>query len=157
MQARLIQAATLTQVHFAFPNVTSGDFRVEITDSLMKQQFEYFKNLQGVERIVSLGGWDFSALPGTYMILREVALPANRDVFKKHIISFVNEHQLDGIDLDWEYPDAPDVFDFLADDPVNSLNYYRLLASIKEEIGSSKSVSFAAAVSYWSFRPFPFI
>ncbi|TIC91663.1 Killer toxin subunits alpha/beta [Colletotrichum higginsianum] len=149
MDASQINTDAYTYVHFAFPNVTRGDFRIEITDPLVQEQFEYFKKLEGVKKIVSLGGWDFSALPGTYMVLREAAQPANRDVFKRNIISFINEHNLDGIDLDWEYPGAPDIPDIPSDDPINGFNYYRLLVSIKAEIGSSKSVSFAAPASYW--------
>ncbi|KAL2193085.1 hypothetical protein P885DRAFT_46060 [Corynascus similis CBS 632.67] len=155
MDASQINTETYTHVHFAFPNVTRGDFRIEITDPQVKEQFEYFKKLQGVKKIVSLGGWDFSALPGTFMILREAAQPGNRDIFKRNIISFINEHNLDGIDLDWEYPGAPDIPDIPYDDPVNGLNYYRLLASIKAEVGSSKSVSFAAPASFWYLRAYP--
>ncbi|KAG7287400.1 hypothetical protein NEMBOFW57_006911 [Staphylotrichum longicolle] len=155
MDASQINTESYTHVHFAFPNVTRGDFRIEITDPLVKEQFDLFKQLQGVKKIVSLGGWDFSALPGTFMILREAAQPGNRDVFKRNIISFLNEHNLDGIDLDWEYPGAPDIPDIPSDDPVNGLNYYRLLASIKAEVGSSKSVSFAAPASFWYLRSFP--
>ncbi|EFQ36789.1 glycosyl hydrolase family 18 [Colletotrichum graminicola] len=155
MDASQINTDAYTHVHFAFPNVTRGDFRIEITDPQVKEQFDYFKKLEGVKKIVSLGGWDFSALPGTFMILREAAQPANRDVFKRNIISFINEHNLDGIDLDWEYPGAPDIPDIPSDDPVNGVNYYRLLVSIKAEVGSSKSVSFAAPASYWYLRALP--
>ncbi|KAF6803218.1 glycoside hydrolase family 18 protein [Colletotrichum sojae] len=155
MDASQIDTSAYTHVHFAFPNVTRGDFRVEITDPLVQEQFGYFKKLEGVKKIVSLGGWDFSVLPGTFMILREAAQPANRDIFKRNIISFMNENNLDGIDLDWEYPGAPDIPDIPSDDPANGLNYYRLLASIKAEVGSSKSVSFAAPSSYWYLRSFP--
>jgi GH18 family chitinase len=38
---------------------------------------------------------------------------------------------------------------------VNGLNYYRLLASLKASVGSSKTVSFAAPASYWYLRSFP--
>ncbi|KAH7626010.1 hypothetical protein B0T09DRAFT_392288 [Sordaria sp. MPI-SDFR-AT-0083] len=155
MDASQIDTSAYTHIHFAFPNVTAGDFRIEITDPLVKKQFERFKKLQGVKKVLSLGGWDFSALPGTFMILREAAQPANRDLFKRNIISFLNEHNLDGIDLDWEYPGAPDIPDIPADDPVSGLNYYRLLASIKAELGSSKTVSFAAPASFWYLRAFP--
>lgn len=155
MDASQIDTSAYTHIHFAFPNVTAGDFRIEITDPLVKKQFERFKKLQGVKKVLSLGGWDFSALPGTFMILREAAQPANRNLFKRNIISFLNEHNLDGIDLDWEYPGAPDIPDIPADDPVSGLNYYRLLASIKAELGSSKTVSFAAPASFWYLRAFP--
>ncbi|WYZ36133.1 hypothetical protein EsH8_XI_000016 [Colletotrichum jinshuiense] len=124
IDASQIDTDAYTHVHFAFPNVTRGDFRIEITDPLVKEQFGYFKKLEGA------------------------AQPVNRDVLKRNIISFINEHNLDGINLDWEYPGAPDIPDIPADDPFNGVNYYQLLASIKSEAGSSKSVSFATPASY---------
>jgi GH18 family chitinase len=114
-----------THIHFAFANVTRDDFRVEITDPVVLEQFQtcsyhpYFnlktkcmltkrrilvKNMSGIKKIISLGGWAFSTEPGTFSILREATQPANREKFKSNLISFMNEHNLDGIDLDWEYP-----------------------------------------------------
>lgn len=93
-----------THIHFAFANVTRGDFKVDISDEKVKEQFETFKGMTGVKKIISFGGWAFSTEPGTFSILREAVLPANRETFKNNIISFINEHKLDGVDLDWEYP-----------------------------------------------------
>jgi GH18 family chitinase len=50
---------------------------------------------------------------------------------------------------------APDIPDIPQDDPVNGVNYYRLLYSVKTAVGSSKSVSFAAPASYWYLKSFP--
>ncbi|CAG5181777.1 uncharacterized protein ALTATR162_LOCUS9829 [Alternaria atra] len=150
-----IDTDAYTHIHFAFANVTRGDYKVEITDPSVMEQFELFKGMTGVKKIVSLGGWAFSTEPGTFSILREAALPANRELFKNNLISFVNEHGLDGIDLDWEYPGAPDIPEIPSDDPVNGVNYYRLLSSLKTSLGSSKTVSFAAPASYWYLKSFP--
>lgn len=92
-----------THLHFAFANVTS-DFKPEITDESVQEQFEIFKGMSDIKKIISFGGWDFSTAPGTYSILREAALPAHRDTFAKNVVAFVNEHNLDGVDIDWEYP-----------------------------------------------------
>jgi hypothetical protein len=50
---------------------------------------------------------------------------------------------------------APDIPGIPTDDPVNGLNYYRLLSSLKSSIGSTKTVSFAAPASYWYLKSFP--
>jgi GH18 family chitinase len=99
-----IDTSAYTHIHFAFANVTKGDYKVEITDPQVLEQFELFKGMTDVKKIISLGGWAFSTEPGTFQILREAALPANREKFKNNLVSFMNEHELDGIDLDWEYP-----------------------------------------------------
>ncbi|KAK8146893.1 hypothetical protein G3M48_002468 [Beauveria asiatica] len=141
-----------SHIHFAFAEVTR-DFSVDI--SKVQEQFDKFKRMSGIKRIISFGGWDFSALPETYNILREAVQPENRDRFKNNIVSFVNEHGLDGVDLDWEYPGAPDIPDIPSDDPHNGINYYKLLTMVKSELGSSKSVSFAAPSSYWYLKAYP--
>lgn len=99
-----IDTSQYTHVHFAFANITRGDYKPEITEPWALRQFQYFKQMTGVKKIISFGGWDFSTAPGSYSILREAVLPANREKFKNNLIAFMNEHNLDGIDLDWEYP-----------------------------------------------------
>lgn len=89
-----------THIHFGFANVTTGTYKPEITDEKTKEQFELFKSMTGVKRIISFGGWAFSTQPGSFSILREAVLPANRHTFKNNIIAFLNEHNLDGVDLD---------------------------------------------------------
>jgi len=102
--------ADYTHIHFAFANVTRGTYKPEITDERTKEEFEDFKRLNNVKRIISFGGWAFSTEPGTFSILREAVLPANREIFKNNIISFMNEHGLDGVDIDWEYPGVSNFF-----------------------------------------------
>lgn len=101
MNVDQIDTNKYTHIHFAFAEVTR-DFKVNI--SRVQDQFDAFKAMSGVKKIISFGGWDFSALPGTFNILREAVKPANRDAFKNSVVDFVNQHGLDGVDLDWEYP-----------------------------------------------------
>ncbi|KID93428.1 Glycoside hydrolase, subgroup, catalytic core, partial [Metarhizium majus ARSEF 297] len=154
MDVTQIDTTKYSHIHFAFAEVTR-DFDVDI--SKVQEQFDMFKTMTGVKKIISFGGWDFSTLPDTYNILREAVQPVNRNKFKNNIIAFVNQHGLDGVDLDWEYPGAPDIPDIPADDPQNGLNYYKLLSLVKSELGGSKSVSFAAPSSYWYLKAFPII
>jgi GH18 family chitinase len=72
-----IDTSIYTHIHFAFANVTRGDYRVEITDPKVLEQFEIFKEMTDVKKIVSLGGWAFSTEPGTFQILRDAAKPVS--------------------------------------------------------------------------------
>ncbi|KAI2782388.1 putative glycosyl hydrolase, family 18 [Daldinia loculata] len=153
MDVDQIDTDVYTHIHFAFANITPNDFAVDI--SKVQEQFDIFKRMTGVKKIISFGGWDFSTMPGTFNIIRTAVQPGNRDKFKSNLIEFVDEHNLDGIDLDWEYPGAPDIPDIPSDDPVNGKNYYEFLSDVKKSVGSSKSVSFAAPASYWYLKAFP--
>lgn len=101
MHADEIDTKAYTHIHFAFANVTS-DFKVDISG--VPDEFERFKKLTGVKKIISFGGWDFSTNAGTFRIIREAVKPANRNTFRDNVVNFVNDHGLDGFDLDWEYP-----------------------------------------------------
>lgn len=101
MDVTSIDTTKYSHIHFAFAEVTR-DFKVDI--SKVQAQFDKFKAMSGIKRIISFGGWDFSALPETYSILRDAVRPENRDKFRNNIVSFVKQHGLDGVDLDWEYP-----------------------------------------------------
>lgn len=101
MDVDQIDTSKYTHIHFAFANITT-DFKVDISGA--KDQFNRFKAMTGIKRIISFGGWDFSTMPGTYNILREATKAANRPAFQKNMISFLKDNKLDGVDLDWEYP-----------------------------------------------------
>jgi len=102
MRADQIDKTKFTHVHFAFADITPDTFQVDI--SRVHQQFAIFKTMTGIKKIISFGGWEFSATEPTYRILRNAVKPANRDAFKNNLVQFVQEHNLDGVDLDWEYP-----------------------------------------------------
>jgi hypothetical protein len=97
-----IDKSRYTHIHFAFAEITPDTFQVDV--SKVQQQFDMFKAMTGIKKIISFGGWDFSVLLPTYRILRTAVLPENRGTFGKNLLKFVQDHNLDGIDLDWEYP-----------------------------------------------------
>lgn len=98
-----IQYDKLTAINYAFALVnTSGKLQaVENTaklDALVQQAHQH-----GVEVFISVGGWNdgddsaFHAFAGS---------SATREIFAEDVLAFVLDHQLDGADIDWEYPDA---------------------------------------------------
>ena len=54
-----------------------------------------------VQVTLALGGWNDSK-GDKYS--RLVNNPAARARFIEHVIGFIEEHDFDGLDLDWEYP-----------------------------------------------------
>ncbi|KLU91336.1 hypothetical protein MAPG_09857 [Magnaporthiopsis poae ATCC 64411] len=154
MNVDQIDTTKYSHIHFAFVDITPGDFRIDVSKA--QYQFELFKAMRGVKKIISFGGWEFSNSPGTYYILRQAVKPENRPVFRKNVVDFVMEHELDGVDLDWEYPGAKDIPGTPEGDPTTEgTDYARTLAQLRALLPRDKSVSFAAPASYWYLRNFP--
>ncbi|RBQ72278.1 hypothetical protein FVER14953_07589 [Fusarium verticillioides] len=141
-----------THVHFAFANITS-DYKVSVKDTY--GQFKNFKSLKGIKRIIAFGGWSFSVGVDTYAILRQAVKPANREAFANEVVRFVKDHDLDGVDFDWEYPGAPDLPDIPKGSPDEPANYLKFLQLVKSKLPSDKSLSIAAPASFWYLKQFP--
>lgn len=92
---------TYTHIHFSFPDITT-DFKIDVSN--MQEEFDRFKALEGVKKVIAIGGWAFSNEAATYNIFREAVKLENQATFRNNIYEFLEEHSLDGIDLDWEYP-----------------------------------------------------
>ena len=50
--------------------------------------------------MISIGGWN----EGSNKYSAMASNPASRSTFVKSVIAFLIEHELDGLDIDWEYP-----------------------------------------------------
>jgi GH18 family chitinase len=103
MDIHQLSAAAYTHVHFAFATLTSN-YEVVIGDSMATFEFQEFVALSGPKRVLSFGGWDFSTDPSTYTIFRKGVTAANRLTMATNIANFIIANNLDGVDIDWEYP-----------------------------------------------------
>ena len=56
---------------------------------------------RGVKVLIAIGGWNDSA-GDKYS--RLVNNPTARTRFTEHVVEFIQKHNFDGLDLDWEYP-----------------------------------------------------
>lgn len=173
MDARLIDTSQYTHLHFGFGSI-GPDYEVYMPDALTEYEFNSFKRLKRVKRILSFGGWDFSTSPSTYTIFRQGVTAANRLKLATNIANYIKQHNLDGVDIDWEYPSvslntfyvllgpanvtlslqAPDIPHIPAGDKSEGLNYLAFLAVLKSLL-PNQSVSIAAPASYWYLKGFP--
>ena len=104
IDARTIPAGRITHVNYAFANIRDG----RIVEGFANDA-ENFRTLCSLRRghphlrvLVSIGGWTWS---GGFS---DAALtPASRTRFVRSVVDFVVRHDLDGVDIDWEYPGLP--------------------------------------------------
>ena len=99
-----IAAEKLTHINYAFSNIDDG--KLVEGFPFDKQNYALLQSLKtrnpDLKILSSVGGWTWS---GNFsdMALSE----ASRARFVTSAIDFARRHQLDGIDIDWEYPGLP--------------------------------------------------
>ncbi len=99
-----IAAERLTHINYAFANIKDG----KVVEGFAKDG-DNLKVLTGLRArnprlkvMVSVGGWSWS---GGFS---DAALtPESRRVFVESAVDYVRRHDLDGFDVDWEYPGQP--------------------------------------------------
>ena len=106
----LIPYDRLTHINYSFltPNA-DGTFNPIVNGWKLKKIVET-GDAKNIQVLISVGGWGWDAQ------FEELAAdPKTRAVFVQNLTAFVEEYQLDGVDMDWEYPDpGPSSQHFLA-------------------------------------------
>jgi chitinase len=99
-----IAAQKITRINYAFANIQNGrivngfanDDQNLATLVALKQQNP------ALTVLVSVGGWLWSGAFSDMALTK-----SSRDIFIASAADFVDHHQLDGLDIDWEYPGLP--------------------------------------------------
>ena len=105
-----IQFDKLTHINYAFliPNAY-GTF-ARMANLWKLEEVAATGDTYGVDVLISVGGWGWDA-----EFEAMAADPAARALFVSGLVEFVAAHNLDGADIDWEYPDpGPSSDNFLA-------------------------------------------
>jgi GH18 family chitinase len=97
-----IQYSKLTHINYAFalPTYTGGLQAIENPSKLSSLVSSGHAN--GVKVLIAVGGWN-NGDDGAFESL--AANATYRTNFVNALVSFVNQYGLDGVDMDWEYPD----------------------------------------------------
>jgi len=129
-----IRADKITHINYAFVNVVDGQvhFDTSIDNTpLKKDDIAKLNTLKKINPdlkvLVSAGGWTWS---GGFS---DAALTAeSRRKFAVSAAAFVDAYQLDGIDIDWEYPNSPGAGNVYRPEDVH--NFTLLLQAVREEL-----------------------
>ncbi|KAF1988767.1 glycoside hydrolase family 18 protein [Aulographum hederae CBS 113979] len=150
----------LTHLNYAFAYIDPTTFELVTMDPQTPEQL--FQTVADVKRLnsglkvwISVGGWTISDNNTVTQPLfgKIAASAANRQKFAANVVRFCNYYGYDGIDLDWEYPGAPDRGGTKAD----TQNYVLLLQSLRSAFSASPrglGISFTVPSSYWYLRWF---
>lgn len=97
----VIHAEKLTHINFAFAKIDGGG-KVAFEDphavATLKSLLALRKQNSRLKVIVSVGGWEADGFSDAALT------DASRRTFARSVVELLREHDVDGIDLDWEYP-----------------------------------------------------
>ncbi|CAO3628090.1 unnamed protein product [Cunninghamella echinulata] len=147
----LIDQEHYTHIHYAFGVIS--DYNAKVEDMTMWNQFLALRN---VKKVISFGGWAFSTEDGTRPIFGDAVLT---DQFVHSLVNMAAQYNLDGIDIDWEYPGATDLKGWADSTPTvhpnDGENYVNFLTKLRAALPSHVSVSICAPASFWYLKNFP--
>ena len=132
-----IDATSLTHINYAFANIIDGQVMFgsdKIDDN--ERNSDDIRALTALKEVnpelkvlVSVGGWGWS---GNFS---DAALSdSSRERFAVSAAAFVREHGLDGIDLDWEYPNHPGAGNIFRPEDVH--NFTLMLGCVRKHLDS---------------------
>ena len=124
-----IDHSKLTHINYAFANINKGKAVMELdVDSANLATLVSFRETnKDLKILLSVGGWAWSDW------FSDVALTvSSREIFAESIIELIKMHDLDGVDMDWEYPGQraeDNVFR-----PVDRDNFTLMLKELREKL-----------------------
>lgn len=132
-----VDASKLTHINYAFANIIDGEVSFDTANiDNTHRNSDDIRKLRDLKKInselkvlVSVGGWGWS---GNFS---DAALSdSSRNRFAASAARFITDNRLDGIDLDWEYPNQPGAGNKYRPEDVH--NFTLLLKCIREHIDS---------------------
>lgn len=132
----------INYAHGRFKNPKTGDGGIEIASTtLLKKVVALKEKNPDLKVLLMIGGWGERA-DGFSMMARD---SAKRKLFCSECKKHIDTYNLDGIDIDWEYPGGgPDTNGQSKDD---QKNFNLVLKELRAAIGNTKIISFASSSS----------
>ncbi|KAK5129371.1 hypothetical protein LTR08_003556 [Meristemomyces frigidus] len=153
-----LDLTTLTHINFAFVFFSPTTFQITPMDQGDPALYSKFTALKSkkpsLKTWVSVGGWSFTDAtntPNTQTAFSDmVGSAANRQTFITSLQQFMTSYGFDGVDLDWEYPGAPDRGGI----PADTANYVTFLKELRAAFGSGLGISTTIPSSFWYLQWF---
>ncbi|KAK8036498.1 hypothetical protein PG991_001635 [Apiospora marii] len=153
-----IRKDSITHLNVAFGYIQPSTFQVSpdlSSEEILLEIMDLKQDAPGLKIYISLGGWTYSDNDtDTQPVWGDLASSSQkRQQFIGNLANFMVHYGFDGVDLDWEYPGAPDRGgkDRDIDNFVDLVRDIRDYWSVN---GQGWGLSFTAPTSYWYMRWF---
>ena len=123
-----IAAQKLTRINYAFANLQGGKIVNGFTaeDKNLAALVALKQVNPSLTVLASVGGWLWSGNFSDMALTKE-----SRSLFIASVVEYVNRYQLDGLDIDWEYPGMVGAGNKFR--PEDKQNYTLLLKELREQ------------------------
>ena len=136
------KANQITHINYAFANIKDG--KVIEGNSFDSETLEKINQLKLVNPdlkiLISVGGWSWSKNFSDAVLTEQ-----SREVFANSAIAFMQKHNIDGIDLDWEYPGQ--IGDNNTFRPEDKENFTSILKLIREKLEAIKPKTYLLTIA----------
>lgn len=128
-----VDVQKLTRINYAFANIQDGKIVAGFPNDAAN-----FATLNAMKKenpsltiLVSVGGWLWSGKFSDTMLTEH-----SRKVFIDSVIAFLERYNLDGLDIDWEYPALPGATNHFR--PEDTKNYTAVLRELRERFNQEE-------------------
>lgn len=130
----------MTHINYAFGVMNDSCDGVVIKNPTKLHKIVALKSVNPeLKVLLSIGGWTAGGFS-------EMAIDVKkRAKFVEHCVEITKEFQLDGIDMDWEYPTSSE--SGIHSDPSDTENFTSLIKELRAALGEDKLVTFASIAS----------
>lgn len=126
-----------THINFAFSLIDPDTYTLAPMDSQTGTLYSAVSQLKSrdtnLKVWIAIGGWAMNDPGPTRTVFSDLAgSESAQDTFFESVVSFILSNDYDGVDMDWEYPDADDRGGVEADFD----NYVTFLKRFRERLNS---------------------
>ncbi|WZL72516.1 glycosyl hydrolase family 18 protein [Clostridiaceae bacterium 35-E11] len=135
-----IQFDKLTHIIYAFLIPAEDGSLIGIEEPEKLKELVEKSHQNDVKVLIAVGGWSYQNIPLDPAFEKMAAEEETRKKFIDHVIKFVDTYHLDGVEIDWEYPDLGE----------SSQNYEKLVVGLEEALKEKGKYLTAALNGAWS-------
>lgn len=157
-----IDAAKLTNINLAFARIDEGVIANVKVDNKSIEDYQ-FAELEKVKKInpnlkisIAVGGWGGDGFSDAALTEQ------SREKFANSVVAYIQKYNLDGIDIDWEYP-VQGAWGAIKSRPEDKQNFTLFMAILREKLdqlsvteNKKYILTYAASVQPWAISNLEF-